>query len=144
MLPPQQGRDDSLRARLAQGREANLPKPIEVWGTGEAWTGRPCEGPRVQTCPAYRHRATSLLYPRTSPRARTAASRRSRRSRTGGAGGAYRTRWHRARRPCDWDARERRDPPKPDSPRAMAASPPRMVRPFTRAREPAGSPTLLC
>ena len=25
MLPPQQGRDDSLRARLAQGREANLP-----------------------------------------------------------------------------------------------------------------------
>src|ERR1700720_2406694 len=69
MLPPQQGRDDSLRARLAQGREANLPNPIEVWGTGEAWTGRPCEGPRVQTCPAYRHRATSLLYPRTSPRA---------------------------------------------------------------------------
>ena len=34
MLPPQQGRDDSLRARLAQGREANLPKPINAWGTG--------------------------------------------------------------------------------------------------------------
>src|ERR1700738_770492 len=66
MLPPQQGRDDSLRARMAQGREANLPKPIEVWGTGEAWTGRPCEGPRVQTCPAYRRRATpySTLEPR--------------------------------------------------------------------------------
>src|SRR5260370_12175552 len=55
MLPPQQGRDDSLRARLAQGREANLPKPIEVWGTGEAWTGRPFEGPKVQTSPAYPH-----------------------------------------------------------------------------------------
>src|SRR3984893_706297 len=61
MLPPQQGRDDSLRARLAQGREANLPRPIEVWGTGEAWTGRPCEGPRGQTCPAYRRRAHSGL-----------------------------------------------------------------------------------
>src|ERR1700730_513703 len=34
MLPPQQGRDDSLRARLAQGREANVPKPINAWGTG--------------------------------------------------------------------------------------------------------------
>jgi hypothetical protein len=34
MLPPQQGRDDSLRARLAHGREANLPKPINAWGTG--------------------------------------------------------------------------------------------------------------
>jgi hypothetical protein len=33
MLPPQQGRDDSLRARLAQGREANVPKPINAWGT---------------------------------------------------------------------------------------------------------------
>src|SRR6202035_2482072 len=63
MLPPQQGRDDSLRARLAQGREANLPKPIEVWGTGEAWTGRPRERPSAQTCPAYPHRATSLLAP---------------------------------------------------------------------------------
>lgn len=28
MLPPQQGRDDSLRARLAQGREANVPKSM--------------------------------------------------------------------------------------------------------------------
>src|SRR6202040_4396770 len=35
MLPPQQGRDDSLRAWLAQGREANVPKPINAWGTNE-------------------------------------------------------------------------------------------------------------
>jgi hypothetical protein len=32
MLPPQQGRDDSLRVLLAQGREGNLPKRYQSLG----------------------------------------------------------------------------------------------------------------
>src|SRR5580692_10516937 len=45
MLPPQQGRDDSLRARLAQGREANVPKPINAWGTGREEVGFATDSP---------------------------------------------------------------------------------------------------